>query len=125
MTLRSGCFDVGYDFCIITMFSLFYPQLFVGGLPSYLCYFWLLAYSDVQHILCCVFVLCFSALCNLCYQFLSIAPSVFYNVYLTYKIRYLYICFSFLSLQALSLMLRISGWLHLVPEKQYMLQIKC
>jgi hypothetical protein len=33
-------------------------QLFVGGLMSYLRYFRLLAYSDVQHILRCVCVFC-------------------------------------------------------------------
>ena len=33
-----------------------YLQLFVGGLMSYLRYLCLLAHSDVQQILCCVFV---------------------------------------------------------------------
>ena len=63
-------------------------QLFVGGLMSYLCYFCLFAYSGVQHIVCCVFVLfCFSSSCvpmlpvNLNCPFL-IATSVFFNIYL-------------------------------------------
>jgi hypothetical protein len=48
--------------------------LFVGGLMSYLryMYLWLFAYSGVQHILCCVFVLFFFILCTLCCQFLWI-----------------------------------------------------
>jgi hypothetical protein len=60
-------------------------QLFVGGLMSYVCYFCLFAYSDVQHIVCCVFVLfCFSSSCLPVYlncPFL-IATSVFFNIYL-------------------------------------------
>ena len=35
-------------------------------------YLGLFTYSGVQHILCCVFVLFFFALCTLCYQFLLI-----------------------------------------------------
>ena len=34
-----------------------YPQLFVRGLMSYLCYLCLFAYSGVQCILCCFFVI--------------------------------------------------------------------
>jgi hypothetical protein len=34
----------------------FYLQLFVGGFMSYLRYLCLLVHSDVQQILCCVFV---------------------------------------------------------------------
>jgi hypothetical protein len=54
---------------------------------SYLPYLCLFAYSDVQHILCCVFDLFFFVLCTLSCQFLSgfpflIASSVFSNVYL-------------------------------------------
>ena len=41
--------------------------LFVGGLLSYLRYLCLLAYCDVQHILCCVFVLFFFVLCTASY----------------------------------------------------------
>ena len=33
-----------------------YLQLFVGGIMSYLHYLCLLAYSGVQHILCCMFL---------------------------------------------------------------------
>ena len=39
---------------------------------SYLHYLCLFAYSDLQHILCCVFALFFFVLCTLCYQFLWI-----------------------------------------------------
>jgi len=39
-----------------------YLQLFVGGIVAYLCYLCLLAYSGVQHILCCVFDLFFLVL---------------------------------------------------------------
>ena len=50
---------------------------------SYLRYMYvcLFAYSGVQHILCCVFVLFFFVLCTLCDQFLWIVPSVFSIVY--------------------------------------------
>ena len=55
----------------------------VGELMSYLRYLCLFAYSGVQHILCCVFVLFFFDLCilpvSLDCPFL-IAPSVFSNV---------------------------------------------
>ena len=47
-------------------------QLFVRGLMSYLHYLCLFVYSDVQHILCCVFVLFFFVLCILCCLFLWI-----------------------------------------------------
>ena len=49
---------------------------------SYLRYLCLLAYSGVQHILCCVFVLFFSSMLpvSLDYPFL-IVPSVFSSVY--------------------------------------------
>ena len=63
-----------------------YLQLFVGGLMSYLPYLCLLAYSGVQHILCCVFY--FVSL-RLVYPILPvslashffIAPYGFSNVY--------------------------------------------
>ncbi len=58
-----------------------YFRLFEGGSMSYLRYLCLFVYSDVQHILCCVFVLCFFVLCTLtldCPFF--IAPSVLSNV---------------------------------------------
>jgi len=61
---------------------------------SYLWYFCLLGYSDVQHILCCVFVvhgLVYRMLpVSLDFPFL-IAPSVFSNIYLhqyTYIVIY-------------------------------------
>ena len=49
---------------------------------SYLRYLFLLAYSGVQHILCCVFVLFFSSMLpvSLDYPFL-IVPFVFSSVY--------------------------------------------
>jgi hypothetical protein len=46
--------------------------MFVWGLMSYLSYLHLFAYSGVQHILFCVFVLFFFILCTLCCQFLWI-----------------------------------------------------
>ena len=49
-----------------------YLQLFVEGYMSCLLYLCLFAYSGVQHILCCVFVLFFFVLCTLCCQFLRI-----------------------------------------------------
>ena len=55
-----------------TMFSRIYLQLFVGGLMFYLRYLCLFAYSGVQHILSCVFVLFVFVLCILCCQFLWI-----------------------------------------------------
>ena len=42
---------------------------------SYLCDLCLFAYSDVQHILCCVFALFVLVLCTLCCQFLCIVHS--------------------------------------------------
>ena len=67
---------------------LFYLQLFVGGLMSYLRYLCLFANHGVQHILCCDFVLLVFALC-LVYPMLPvsldcsflISPSVLSNVY--------------------------------------------
>jgi hypothetical protein len=49
-----------------------YLQLFVEGLMSYLRYLCLFANSRVQQILCCVFVLFFFILCDLCCQILWI-----------------------------------------------------
>jgi len=40
-----------------------YFQLFVGRLVSYLRYLCLFAYSGIKHILCCVFLFCFSSSC--------------------------------------------------------------
>jgi len=47
-------------------------QLFVEVFMSYLRYVYLFAHSEVQHILCCVFVWFFFALCTLCCHFLWI-----------------------------------------------------
>jgi len=47
-----------------------YLQLLVRRLMSYLRYLCLFTYSDVQLILCCVFVSFFFVLCTLCCQFL-------------------------------------------------------
>ena len=52
---------------------------------SYLRYLCLFAYSGIQHIMCCVFVLFVFVLCTLRYQFLWIVHFdclfVFFNVY--------------------------------------------
>ena len=80
--------DVRYEFRIETIFVRLYPQLFVGGLMSYLHYLCFWACSGVQHILCCVFVLFVFVLC-LMYPMLPISldcnyfyfPSVFSNVF--------------------------------------------
>jgi hypothetical protein len=60
------CCDVPYDFLIKMILYLvrLYLSLFVGWIMSYLRYLCLLAQSGVQHILCCVFVLFFFALCT-------------------------------------------------------------
>jgi hypothetical protein len=73
-----------YKRCSVCLFL----QLFVEGLVSYLYYLCLFAYSGVQLILCCGFVLFVFALC-IVYPMLSvslscsclIALSVFSNVY--------------------------------------------
>ena len=49
------------DICSVRL----YLQLFVGWLMPYSRYLCLFAYSGVQHILCCVFVLFFFVLCTL------------------------------------------------------------
>jgi len=74
-----------------------YLQLFVVGLMSYLRYLYLFAYSGVQHILCCVFVLFVFVWCTLYCQFLWIVHfwlplSVFFNVYLFYYINIVFVC---------------------------------
>jgi hypothetical protein len=62
------------------------PQLFVGGLMSYLRYLCLFAHSGVHHILCCVFISFLFVLCTPCCQCIWIdnlhCHSVFSNVYL-------------------------------------------
>ena len=80
------CYDVRYDFRIKTMFSLSFPPIIVRGLMSYLWYLCLFAYSGVQHILCCIFVL-FSLSCvPYVFSFSGLAifdcPAVFSSVYL-------------------------------------------
>jgi len=57
-----------------------YLQLFVGELMSYLRYLCLFAYSDVQHIMCCVFL---RLVCPMLH--ISLAPLVFSNVCYTHK----------------------------------------
>ena len=91
MFLRSEfpCSDVRYDFRIKKCLIRLYLQLFVGWLMFYLRYLWWFAYSGVQHILCCVFIMFVFVLC-LVYPMLRvsldcqllIAPSVFFSVYL-------------------------------------------
>jgi hypothetical protein len=61
-------FQTSYKRCSLRL----YLQLFVGGLMSYLSYLCLLAYGDVQNILCFVFVLFVLVLCTLPCQFLWI-----------------------------------------------------
>ena len=63
LTFWVPCCDVRYDFRIKRSSVNLYLQLFVGGLMSYLRYLWLFAYSGVQHILWCVFVLLVFVLC--------------------------------------------------------------
>ena len=78
------CCDVCYDFCIKTMFSSSLPPLYSEGLIYNLCMF---AFSGIQHILCCVFVL-LRHVYPVLPVFLDcpfmIGPSVFSNVYLNY-----------------------------------------
>ena len=64
------CCDIRYDLHIKRCSVRIYLQLFVRGLMSYLHYLCLIARSVVQHMLYCVFVLIFIALCVLCFQFL-------------------------------------------------------
>jgi len=53
---------------------------------SYLRYLYLLAYSGVQHILCCVFILFFVVLCTRCFQFLWI---VHFWLHLRYSLMFI------------------------------------
>jgi hypothetical protein len=67
--------------------ELYQQKLFVGGIMSYLRYLCLFAYSNAQHILCCVFCLIYFCLVypmlpvSLDFPFLIVA-SGFSNVYL-------------------------------------------
>ena len=63
-----------------------YPQLFVGGLMSYLRCLCLFTYSCVLHILCCIFVLFFFVLCTLCCQFLWI---IYFCLSLQYSLTFI------------------------------------
>ena len=56
-TFWVSCCAVSYDFRIKRCSVRLYLQVFVWGLMSYLHYLCLFEYSDVQQILCCVFVL--------------------------------------------------------------------
>jgi NhaP-type Na+/H+ or K+/H+ antiporter len=85
-----------YCVYILSLYSLFlnrgsiplFLQLFVGGRMSYSRYLCLLAYSDVQHILCCVFALFFFVLCTICCQFLWI---VLFWLPLRYSLTFIYL----------------------------------
>ena len=60
-------------------------QLFIAGLMSYLHYLCLPAYSGLQHILCCVFILLFFVLLPVSLDCpFVVALSVFSNVYLLF-----------------------------------------
>ena len=66
--------------------------MFVGGLLAYLRDLCLLAYSGVQHLLCCVFVLFFSTLYTLCCPF-------FWIVHFVLPLRYSLstVCYSYVT----------------------------
>jgi len=64
-----------------------YLQLFVGGLMSYLRYLCLFAYSDVQHILCCV---CFVFL-RLVYPMLPFSLDCQFWLSIWYSLTFIYI----------------------------------
>jgi hypothetical protein len=70
-----------YDFHVKTMFGSSLPPIDLRGFISYLRYLCLCACSDVQHILCCVFVLFVFVLCALCCKFLCIVHFWFPNRY--------------------------------------------
>ena len=82
-----------YRRCLVPLFC----QLFVGVLMSCLRYLCLLAYSGVQHILCCAFVLFFFVLSFLLDCPFVIAPSVFSKVY-SHKALFIFTTFNFLIL---------------------------
>ena len=66
------CCDVRYDLHINTMFGFLLPPVVCRRAHALFTFLCLLAYSGVQHILCCVFVLFFFVLCTICCQFLWI-----------------------------------------------------
>jgi hypothetical protein len=76
------CCDVRYDFRKQNNIR------FVFASSCYLC---LYAYSGVQHILCCIFVLFVFVLCTLCYQFLWIVFVLFVFVLCTLCYQFLWI----------------------------------
>jgi hypothetical protein len=81
-------------------FFLILPwKMFVGGRMSYLRYLFLFAYSDFQHILCCVFV-CFSSSCvPYVTSFSGLFLFVFLRlVYPTLPVSLDWFCFVFLRL---------------------------
>jgi hypothetical protein len=93
------CCDVRYDFRIQTMLGCRNLQLFVWGLMSYLCYLCLFTYSDVQHILCCIFVRCslyclpyvasFSGLSNcIVYPMLPVSLDCLIVLFLPYSLTF-------------------------------------
>ena len=81
-------------FCPSSIYGFWFPRwylqtlllLFVGGPMSYLRYVCLLAYSGVQHILCCDFDLFYYVLCILCCQFLWI---VHFRLLLRYSLTFI------------------------------------
>ena len=75
------------------LFVRLYLQLLVGELMSCLYCLCLFAHSGVQHILCCVFVLFFIALCTLCCQFLWIVFVLFFIALCTLCCQFLWIVF--------------------------------
>jgi hypothetical protein len=70
-----------------------YLQLFVGGLISYLRYLCLFAYSDIQHILCCVFVL-FSFV--FVYPMLPVSLDCKFWLPLRYSLTFIYLVYPML-----------------------------
>jgi hypothetical protein len=77
---------------------------------SYLRYLCLFTYSDVQHTLCCVFVLFVFVLCTLCCQFLWIVFVLFFFVLCTLccQFHWIVLCFCFVCLRLMYPMLPVS-----------------
>ena len=63
------CCGDRYDFRIKTMFGSSLPPVVCRRARVLFIYLYLLPYSDVQHILCCVFVLFFFVLCWVSFSF--------------------------------------------------------
>ena len=66
------CCGDRYDFRIKTMFCSSLPPVVCRRACVLFIYLYLLPYSDVQHILYCVFVLFFFVLCTLCCYILGV-----------------------------------------------------